>query len=67
MKQKQTWLDVYLGRYKWYRKLKGGKWYLHQFTIHAEELTFSKGDTFWARYGKLNRYTNVIEQEQWVG
>ena len=59
------WIDVYFGKYKWFRKYRGGKWYLHQFTIHAEQLTFSKGAVFWARYGKLNRYSNVISKEEY--
>ncbi len=29
----------------------------------AEELTFSQGDTWWARYGKINRYSDVIATE----
>ena len=62
---KQTWLDVYLGKFKWYRKLKGGKWYLHQFTKDAEQLTFTEGKTWWARYGNLNRYSKVINEEEW--
>ena len=60
---KQTWLDVYLGKYKWYRKIKGGYWYKNQFTKHAIELTFDEGGTWWARYGEINRYSIVIEQE----
>ncbi len=63
MKNKQTWLDVYLGKYKWYRKIRGGYWYKHQFTKDAIELTFDEGGTWWARYGELNRYSIVIEQE----
>ena len=60
---KQTWLDVYFGRFKWYRKMKKGIWYKHQFTKDAEELTFPQGDTWWARYGKINRYSDVITTE----
>lgn len=59
----QTWLDVYLGKYKWYRKIRGGYWYKHQFTKDAQELTFIEGKTWWARYGELNRYSIVVEQE----
>ena len=57
---KQPWLDVYLGKYQWYRKLTKGTWYKHQFTKDAEELTFPEGDTWWATYGKINRYSDVI-------
>jgi hypothetical protein len=60
MKQKTTWLDTYLNKYKWYRRKRGGAWYLHQFTKDAEELTFQQGKTWWARYGKINRYSDVI-------
>jgi hypothetical protein len=63
MKQKQTWVDTYLGRYKWYRKLRKGYWYQHKFTIDAEQLTFQQDNTFWARYGEINRYSIVIKQE----
>ena len=60
---KQTWLDDYFGKFKWYRKVRKGTWYKHQFTINAEELTFPQGNTWRARYGKINRYSNVIETE----
>jgi hypothetical protein len=63
MKQKQTWIDTYLGRYSWYRKLRKGYWYKHQFTKDAQELTFPQGKTWWARYGEINRYSIVIKQE----
>jgi hypothetical protein len=59
----ETWLDVYLGKYKWYRKIIGGYWYKHQFTKDGQELTFIEGKTWWARYGELNRYSIVVEQE----
>ena len=60
---KQTWLDTYFGGFKWYRKLRKGTWYKHQFTKDAEELTFLQGDTWWARYDKINRYSDVIATE----
>lgn len=63
MESKQIWLDVYLGKYKWYRKKRGGYWHKHQFTKDARELTFDEGVTFWAKYGEINRYSIVIEQE----
>jgi hypothetical protein len=62
---KQTWLDVYFGKYEWYRKIRGGRWYCHQFTKDAEQLTFPEGKTWWARHGNLNRYSKVIDEEQW--
>ena len=58
-----TNLDVYFGKLKLYRKMRKGTWYKHQFTKDAEELTFPQGDTWWARYGKINRYSDVIETE----
>ncbi len=64
-RQKQTWLDVYLGGFKWYRKLRKGTWYKHSFTEDAQELTFVAGNTWWARYGKINRYSNVIKTENY--
>jgi hypothetical protein len=63
MKQKTTTLDTYLNVFQLYRKLRGGTWWKHRFTKDAEELTFSEGTTFWARYGKINRYSDVIETE----
>lgn len=60
---KQTWLDVYFGKFKLYRKMRKGTRYKHQFTKDAEELTFPQGDTWWARYGKINRYSDVIATE----
>jgi hypothetical protein len=63
MEQKQNWIDNYLGIFSWYRKLRKGYWYKHQFTKDAQELTFPQGKTWWARYGEINRYSIVIEQE----
>lgn len=63
MKQKQTWMDTYLGNYCWFRKLRKGDWYKHQFTKNAQELNFPKGLIWWARYGEINRYSIVVEQE----
>ena len=54
-----------LKNYKWYRKFKKGTWYKHQFTKDAEELTFPQGNTWWARYGIINRYSNVINIENY--
>jgi len=52
-------------RFKFWRKLKGGTWYKHQFIKDAEELTFPQGKTWWTRYGKINRYSNVITTEDY--
>ena len=54
-----------LSNYKWYRKFKGGKWYLHEFTNDALQLSFTFVGTWWARYGNLNRYSKVIDEEEW--
>jgi hypothetical protein len=62
-KSQMTWLDVRLGRFKWYRKRKGGDWWKHQFTKDAEQINIFISKTYWARYPKLNRYTEVIEHE----
>ena len=59
------WLDVYLGKYKWYRKIRKGIWYKHQFTKDAEQITLPYLGTFWAKYGKINRYSNIIEIESY--
>ena len=53
-------------RYKFWRKFKGGVWYKHIFTRDANELSFPKGRTWWARYGKINRYSDVIETEDYT-
>ncbi len=64
---KQTAVDTYFGRYKWYRKSVGSFWYKHQFTKDANELTFTAGGTWWARYNQCNRYSQVIEIETYGG
>lgn len=61
----QTWIDTYFGNFKWYRKLTGGLWHKHQYTEDASQITLTPGNTFWARYGKLNRYTDVIDVESY--
>ena len=59
-------LDNYLSKFKWYRKVKGGVWYKHEFTSDAEELTFTKGSTFFTRYPAINRYSKVISFENYI-
>ncbi len=51
--------------FRWFRKLKGGVWYKHQFTIDAGQIMLPVGNVFWARYGELNRYTKVISVENY--
>jgi hypothetical protein len=63
MTQKQTWIDTYLGKCKWFRKLRGGYWYKHVYTNDAYELRLDSYRYFWARYGEVNLYSVVVEQE----
>ena len=49
--------------FKWYRKWKGGTWYKHQFTKDALWLCITFTGTWWARYEKINRYSDVIKIE----
>ena len=62
-KTKPYWLDPYFGKYVWYRKLRGGKWYQHQFTRDALEICITFQGTWWAKYGKVNRYSEIIKEE----
>ncbi len=45
--------------FRLYRYYKGGTWYKHEM---SGELPGCYG-SFWADYGKLNRYTNVVKKE----
>tara|TARA_R110000744_G_scaffold87840_3_gene171419 strand:- start:931 stop:1095 length:165 start_codon:yes stop_codon:yes gene_type:complete len=49
--------------FRWYRKWRGGTWYKHSFTLAANELGLPTGGTWWVRYGKINRYSMVIDTE----
>jgi len=55
--------DVYLSKFSWYRKLRKGIWFKHQFTKDAEQLALTKRKSWWARYGKINRFSIVISKE----
>lgn len=57
-----NWIDVYLGKYKWYRKLAKTIWYKHRNTYQLSGLIFS---SFWAKYGEINRFTKVIKIENY--
>lgn len=59
------YLDFYFCNFRWYRKLRKGNWYKHQFTKDAEQITFASGKTWWARYGEINRYSKVIKKENY--
>lgn len=51
--------------FKWYRKWRGGVWYKHEFTNDAMQISLPPCSTFWARYGKINRYSDVTETENY--
>lgn len=59
-KQNPVWTDYYLNSYKWYRKYRKCDWYKHQFTRDALELSITFVGTWWALYGKINRYSDVV-------
>ena len=50
-----------LENYRFYRCFSGGIWYKHSM---SGELLGCYGN-FWARYNKLNRYTDVIKIENY--
>ena len=52
-----------MNRFKFWRKLKSGTWYKHQFTNDATELGFSPFITWWARHSVINRYSKIIKTE----
>lgn len=54
-----------LKNFKWYRKLQGGVWYKHQYIKDALQLTLNPGDTFWARYANVNKFSKVIKIENY--
>lgn len=53
-----------MNRFRFYRKIKGGIWYKHRFTKEANIFGIYEGTTFWARYGNINRYSEVINIEK---
>jgi hypothetical protein len=63
--KKPIWFDYYLNKFKWYRKWRKQTWYKHQFTTDALELSITFTGTWWALYGKINRYSDVIDKEVW--
>ena len=62
-KQRPIWTVYYLSYFKWYRKYRKLKWYKHQFTEDALELSITFTGTFWALYSNINRYSEVVETE----
>lgn len=50
-----------LSKFRWYRAYKGGNWYKHQMN---GELPNCYG-SFWATYGKINRYADIMKQENY--
>jgi len=65
VKKKPIWADYYLNKYNWYRKRRKCTWYKHEFTEDALELSITFVGTWWALYGKTNRYSDVVETEVW--
>jgi hypothetical protein len=65
IKKKTIWTDYYLNKYKWYRKWRKCTWYKHEFTKDALELSITFVGTWWALYGNINRYSKVVDKEQW--
>lgn len=59
---KSKFFDCYFSSFKWYRKYRKDTWYKHQFTKDALELSVTFTGTWWALYGKINRYSNVIKE-----
>jgi hypothetical protein len=65
MKAKLLKWDCLIVNFKWYRKLRKKKWYKHEFTNDALELSINFVGTFWALYGNINRYSIVINFEDY--
>ena len=65
LNQKPIWSDYYLNKYRWYRKCRKQTWYKHQFTNDALELSITFTGNWWALYGKINRYSDVVDTEVW--
>ena len=65
MTQKQTWIDTYLGKYKWYRKLRKGTWYKRSFKVRAYELKLKSYSDYWTRYGGKSSYCGVVDIERY--
>lgn len=64
-RSKPIWTDYYLNGFKWYRKWRKCTWHKHQFTNDALELSITFTGTWWALYGKINRYSDVVDTEVW--
>ena len=60
-----TFWDFYFAKYKWYRKIKKGNWFKHQYTKDALELSSTFQGTWWARYSEINRYSEVVDVESY--
>jgi len=52
-----------LSNFKWYRKWKKGLWYKHKNNYNLPGLIF---EFMWLRYGKINRYTDVVKIEHYL-
>ncbi len=51
--------------FKWWRRLLGGVWYKHSSSRDGLELSMSIGTTWWARHYKINRFSDVIQIENY--
>lgn len=64
-RKKPYYLDYYFSKFKCYRKHRKGVWYKHKFTVDALALSTTFTGTWWARYSKINRYSDVIKTEDY--
>jgi len=64
-KQKPIFTDYFFNNFKWYRKCRKLTWYQHKFTHNAYSLSSTFVGTFWALYGKINSYSDVVDTEVW--
>lgn len=51
-----------INNFKVVRRLKGGIWYKHRFNSNWN----ADGIWFWARFGNVSRFTDVIEIEDYI-
>ena len=54
-----------MNNFNWYRRFKGGVWYQHQFTQYAQWICSTWTGKFWVGYGEINKYSNVIKEENY--
>lgn len=49
----------FLNNFKWYRKWRGGRWFLHRTSTHLP----GEHTEFWSRKRQVNRYTKIQKIE----